>query len=619
MSPWSLILIPYGKTAFTIELHENEGHQPVMETIIENSKEDNSVFSDLSYEFRLKGENLSTVRDVYVYINDVFEISTFNNGYISFPGRGTNDRRVFLDCYGFVELNLILLMEDGTKQYLSSGYLPVLVHRGELNESVKAMVTYVYNHQDALLLNGQPKPRNLSGLKESKYRNLTSQIMLAEKIAKIYENSFGYFKVNSRFHIEKIPMIDHLERLQYVTPATLNYVASHPEQLKQVNGNYGIRIGNRIYHPEKTLSLQNVCSHDIYENRVVIGFLRKMVDAMAELRSRCENLLEQIPDNEDYSTEYVYSSFFMFAETRRTLEEGVKKLSLLHEKYVNLYRIYSNVLPIPVEQLVNPPRLTAIFMSVPQYNKIYVCIHQWLNFGIYNFEKESFMLSFIKISSLYESYLLAKLIAYFRDRGYLFIENRRCIYPVLSKWKYKNTSIPNTYLYSNGQSRITLYYQPVIFDTDQSSVNGIGLYRNNSIPVYTGNNDDGRQGGHYYVPDFLIKVDNGEEIRYLIIDAKFSDINSVKRHYVKDLTFKYLFSISTIDKRDTIEGLCIIYGKCRENEQMQSVYDKKLQNNIIVPLMELFPLMEDVTGDKQYGKLDALFQKISQKNTTSRE
>ena len=159
------------------------------------------MFSDLRYELRFKGENLSTVRDVYVYINDVFEISTFNNGHISFPGRGTNDRRVFLDCYGFVELNLILLMEDGTKQYLSSGYLPVLVHRGELNESVKAMVTYVYNHQDALLLNGQPKPRNLSGLKKSKYRNLTSQIMLAEKIAKIYENSFGYFKVNSRFHI----------------------------------------------------------------------------------------------------------------------------------------------------------------------------------------------------------------------------------------------------------------------------------------------------------------------------------------------------------------------------------------------------------------------------------
>ena len=102
MSPWSLILIPYGKAAFTIELQENEGRQSVMETIIENSKEDNSVFSDLSYELRLKGENLSTVRDVYVYINDVFEISTFNNGHISFPGRGTNDRRVFLDCYGFV-------------------------------------------------------------------------------------------------------------------------------------------------------------------------------------------------------------------------------------------------------------------------------------------------------------------------------------------------------------------------------------------------------------------------------------------------------------------------------------------------------------------------------------
>ena len=66
----------------------------------------------------------------------------------------------------------------------------------------------------------------------------------------------------------------------------------------------------------------------------------------------------------------------------------------------------------------------------------------------------------------------------------------------------KNTSVRNTFVLKNGQKRITLYYQPVIFDTDQRSVNGIGLYRNNSISVYAGNEDDCRQGGHYYVPDF---------------------------------------------------------------------------------------------------------------------
>ena len=259
---------------------------------------------------------------------------------------------------------------------------------------------------------------------ESGYKSLAAQIILAEEIATIYETSYGYFKANSRFRIEKVATVDRLERLQYVTPATLEYIASHPEQLRPVNSNAGVRIGNRVYQPEKSLSLQNVNSFDIYENRVVLSFLRKMVDEVAELLERCKNLLQQIPNDEDYSTEYIYSSFFMFSETRRMLENGMQRLSCLYDKFTQLWGMYRNALKIPVEQLTSKPRPTGIFMVVPQYNKIFVRIHQWFSFGIYDFAKENYMLSFIKISSLYESYLLAKMVAYFTDRSYTLIDKK---------------------------------------------------------------------------------------------------------------------------------------------------------------------------------------------------
>lgn len=35
----------------------------------------------------------------------------------------------------------------------------------------------------------------------------------------------------------------------------------------------------------------------------------------------------------------------------------------------------------------------------------------------------------------------------------------------------------------------------------------------------------------------------------MIVDAKFSDYSSVQRYYVKDLVFKYLFSISPIEEK----------------------------------------------------------------------
>ena len=43
------------------------------------------------------------------------------------------------------------------------------------------------------------------------------------------------------------------------------------------------------------------------------------------------------------------------------------------------------------------------------------------------------MLSFIKISALYENYLLVKLVAYLRERGYILEKVKRCIYVLVNK------------------------------------------------------------------------------------------------------------------------------------------------------------------------------------------
>lgn len=559
---------------------------------------------------RLNCEDLNRIADVRVYVNDVLESSVYNNGRIYFPSRGISNRRIFLDCYGFAELSITLILVDGQECTLNSEYLPIWVRREELNNSVEAMARFVYNNQEWLLLNGELKPKKPSGLKENGYRSLATQILLAEEITAIYESSYGYFKANSRFKLEKMSVIERLERIQYVTQGTLSYTATHPEYLRQVNSTQGIFIGNRVYQPQKTETVQNTRSYDIYENRVILAFLRNMIDSVQSLQGYCCNLLSKIPNDEDYSSEYIYSSFFMFSETRKMIEDGKTQLEKLSEKFTYLWGMYSDILRIPLDQHIVPPRPTAIFLSVPQYNRIFVRIHQWFSFGIYNFSKEHFMLSFIKISALYESYLLAKFLCYFRDRGYSLESSRRCVYPVSKRWKYKNTSVRNTFVLKNGQKMITLYYQPVIFDTDQRSVNGIGLYRNNSISVYAGNEDDCRQGGHYYVPDFLIKIEENGDSQYMIVDAKFSDYSSVRRYYVKDLVFKYLFSISPIEENELVCGLCIMYGKCKSKERLQTAYDKQILGTEIYPFIEIFPLIEGIDSAGQYEKMDRLLKKL---------
>ena len=328
---------------------------------------------------RLNCEDLNRIADVRVYVNDVLESSVYNNGRIYFPSRGISNRRIFLDCYGFAELSITLILVDGQECTLNSEYLPILVRREELNNSVEAMARFVYNNQEWLLLNGELKPKKPSGLKENGYRSLATQILLAEEIAAIYESSYGYFKANSRFKLEKMSVIERLERIQYVTQGTLSYTATHPEYLRQVNSTQGIFIGNRVYQPQKTETVQNTRSYDIYENRVILAFLRNMIDSVQSLQGYCCNLLSKIPNDEDYSSEYIYSSFFMFSETRKMIEDGKTQLEKLSEKFTYLWGMYSDILRIPLDQHIVPPRPTAIFLSVPQYNRIFVRIHQWLH------------------------------------------------------------------------------------------------------------------------------------------------------------------------------------------------------------------------------------------------
>ena len=607
MAACSLTMYPYGRQAFTVDLYEKSGKNGRVDQILTQSN-GVSVFSDLSYEFSLTGENLTNVQNVTVYINDVYEESVYRNGRILFPNRNTGNRRIFLDCYGFVEIVIVISDDSGYERHYETQYIPVLVRKGSLNDAVKAMVDYVYSNQEVLLLNGEPKAKNLGNLKEDGVQTLSTQLLLAEEIATLYESSYGYFKANSRFKIDKIAKVDRLERLQVITPSTLQFIATHPEQLRQINSNSGIRIGRRVYQPEKTLSMQNVHSYNTYENRVVLGFIRKMIDSIKELQQHCVSLLEQIPDNEEFSTEYIYSSYFMFAETRQMLERGMQQLTDLSTKFAQLWTMYSSILNITPEIMLDEPHPSPTFMSVPQYNRIFVQIHKWFHFGIYNFEKEHFMLSFIKISALYESYLLAKMVKYFQERGYTLESSQKCVYPINYKWKYKNTICNNTFVLRSDKQKLKIFYQPVVYDADKSNVNGIGLMRNNSISVSTGEIDDRQTGGHYYSPDYIIKVEDGSSARYLILDAKFSDLIRVRKYHVKDLAFKYLFSISPIQPTDSVAGLCLIYGKCTKDEQLQSAYDNCLPGQHIVPIAELLPMIEGVSNENHYKNLDALMR-----------
>lgn len=102
-----------------------------------------------------------------------------------------------------------------------------------------------------------------------------------------------------------------------------------------------------------------------------------------------------------------------------------------------------------------------------------------------------------------------------------------------------------------------LYFQPKIISGAESyNRNGVSLYRNTSFSL------SGERRGYYYTPDYIIKITKLDgKSSYFIIDAKFSERNDIKKLQLTDLVFKYLVSISTLNKSDSLDGLYILCGK----------------------------------------------------------
>lgn len=603
MSSYILKLKPYNKPDIRINLFESNDKNEYLGNF---NVEEIDIYSDLSYSAFIESVDAIEIEDIEFFINGNSENCIYKNGEIRFPEKNKNDynKRIFLDCYGFAEISIVLKPFNQELILLKSNLIPILVKKGNLNDSIKHMANFVFENYPRLLFNGELKPKEFCNLKENGKKGLETHLILAEEIADVYEMYYGYFRVNSRFKTEEINVVDNFEKLQQVTSFTLQYISQHPEQLRQVIGQKGINMGKKTYQPVKTLTSQYVYSLDIYENRVVVNFLKMIICSLDSLLQQTREILKNFKSNERIDGEYIDSSYFVYYSNYTILSTNCIRIENLIKRFKTLWVEYSKCMNVSDFSINTPPKPSSIFITIPQYNKIFQRVHQWFNYGIYDFQAENYMLSFVKISTLYESYLLLKMISFFTSKGFSIISQSKCRYPISQRWQYKNTICDNTFCFSNSNIDITLYYQPVIFDNDKSKVNDIGLYRNNNISL----NSDGEveRKGRYYVPDYIIKIFDGKTSKYIICDAKFSTIQTVKKYYVSNLAFKYLFSISGVKDTDLVVGLCILCGQTYSGENVESIYNRQLDNSIISPFAELIPIAEGIDNDSHIDRLSKI-------------
>ena len=552
------------------------------------------VYYDMPYEIELHGiEGQLKCIDIYINESKIDCILQENNRIIINDNfnSGMDKKKIFMDCFGFARITVDVVYEDNEHQILYSEYLSILCKKGYMSNKMESMYDYIFKNKRTLLY--KPEENIVSSSMNSWERkdSLFSKLNLANEIASFYENNFGYFKTNSRFKVTEKYEVDNIEKLKYMTPKTLEYMVTHPENLNRITGPNGIKIKNEYYYPSKTLVPQYDITVDTYENRIIVGFISSIISNLEEIKLKLDEIVKGIPICQSYENEYIHSAFSILKNTEDIFKEKKKMCDEIISRFRILYNMYNNAIYVKAEEINTPPKPTAIFLSVPKYNMIFKSICKWFEYGEFDTAEDSFMLSVVNLSSIYELFVLCKMINDIKNEGYELTKSEKYTYKVPDNYLFTNSECQNTFYFKKDDSEgLVLYYQPVI-STKSNSNDKTGLYRNKTIS-FSGN----IHGECFYTPDYVLKRVKDGKSTYSIIDAKFRDRNKAIRT-LPELSYKYLFSLSPIEKEDVINGLCIIYGKPSNDEHEMSLHNREDINNKVIPKSMLIPVDENNTSE----------------------
>ncbi len=581
----------------TIELNPSASDSSVVDTIMRVPLR---VYQDKEYEIKIDFGEYSDVNSYYLRVNeDMLSISAIVDGCAQVI---PENKHVFSQCYGYVRFQLIC-RRNNQKIVLESPLISVMVKKGNTNDSVRRMTEYIYRNNSVLLANRSATTKYEKNNSAGTNKTIETKIALLERIIGILEFNYSYFKINSRYKTVHIEKTDYFDKLQYVSSATIQYIAQHPDELRRTNTNTGIVIGGHRYQPERTLITQNAISYDTQENQSILGFIERLVFDAQELKKEIGILINANAYDSFEEDEYISSTYYVYISTIDMLRKMEKRVSGLIKRILAIQLAYSKIFNIKALRLVSMPTPTAIFMSVPQYKQLYDCMNEWLKCADVGLELQNQILGLKKMSEIYELYVLLKLIWCFSCSDYELISATMNNYSFSRKAMYKNTSHNNVFAFSRGEETVTLYYQPVLYGGRNDPDYDIGLYRNNSISLKA--DDELSFTGEYYAPDYVIKYCNPNfgGTRYFILDAKFSTKENVLHHQVSQLAFKYIFSLSPIDLNDRIIGLYIVNGQSEQiDDSITNIYDRSRSEGMIMPRAEIITITENSMDNNETHK-----------------
>ena len=482
-------------------------------------------------------------------------------------------KQPFLLHYDLITVSFILTFTNRPSQEFFTDFLLCVSKSQEDATNIQNMLQEIIAFDDSQVgewIFSNADRNSSNSLYEGKwnkhaYRSLSSYIQLLDQMIICYKNNFAYFKTQGKHTIKQSEIPASYEKVRQVSRDSFNWIMQNTDQLVNVSYASGIQYRGKSYLPYRIRTDVRQKSWDVYENRIIVCFLHTALLNAKQISGEFDrNIL-----NEEHVISRIHGSFpkeycapiitiksLQISFCRILLGKLNRSIDILQ----NIYKQYRLLFDTQISTLNVLPRKTSVFCEIKPYAQVFEIIIRWFQYGEYSLEKERLILQIKTLDKLFEYYCLWRLLKLLADNGYRKANMKEPVFKfvyTLADEHYQNEKdIANTYLLSNGNIAVTLYYQPVI--SAVGFENNLNLYRTKKPP---------HGNPAYYTPDFVLKFASSEhDEEYVIFDAKFSSRANIKKHHLSEVIRKYSCETSVAKQGDAPKMVWILQGRVNSNE-----------------------------------------------------
>ena len=298
-------------------------------------------------------------------------------------------------------------------------------------------------------------------------------------------------------------------------------VIDQAEDIEHFHFNYE----GKPYKAQEILTDKISENPDVYENRMIYGFLIKLKKFLVELEIKCSSKKTTVPTTK-ISEKYI--SLFDIINKSNTGYFGISETRILGLK-VKLNYILDNFkyeTKITREE-TGFPLITEKVKNNKSYMSVFKIIHEWYRFNKIDWSKSDLFLSIKNIPTLFEIYCVLS-IKYSLEKHLDKIYESQGSEIIIGEL--------------NG-SRIALKYEPDYWGANHINSNGQS-YISTQIKSYKYTKSI--TNNHRYnkrTPDFVIELGEHGSQSIIVLDAKYSSLKVSFEERLPECIVKYVHSI----------------------------------------------------------------------------